>query len=94
VTEAERGRDEAKTQCHVLASDLAVAIGEKITAERRLASVERANETARAALTLIAAFRGKTLIGDDTYSVGAHDAFENCSHIAEDALAALQRPGE
>jgi len=45
----------------------------------------------RAALTLIAAFQGKTLIserGDRSYEVGAYKAFDQCAGIARAALTA------
>lgn len=41
-------------------------------------------------LTLIAGHTGKTLIGDGTYSEGAHDAFSTLGEHAEFALARLQ----
>lgn len=45
-------------------------------------------------LTLIAGHTGKTLIGDGTYSEGAHDAFNTLAGHAQDALAALQSAKE
>ena len=47
-----------------------------------LAEVERL----RAALRLIAAHGGKTLLGDGRYDEGAHAAFENMADIARAAI--------
>lgn len=56
-----------------------------------------AAEAVRPALALIAAMKGKTLIGYQTpelnriYGDGANRAFEQCASIAEDALSTYDR---
>ena len=53
----------------------------------KLAASEQQVERLRKVLTEIGKFRGKTLIGNRSYSVGANRAFEECVCIAVAVLA-------